>query len=256
MRKLLLSIFIICSFLCEAAPGEPMPKTLGQGGAAVASGGIDAVFTNPAALGGDVLFLGSQSYNLSLAGNTFAFAKGSGGVGARILASTSEEWTSTDFLLWAGKSFSIDEHLKAGIGLSGFLSTGANLTGRGAMLDGGLLWQADGIGVGLLWRNLAAIESGESYHGTCRFKPNSQLALGLAWQGESLGAAVDLWPEGGKVRWQAGVSFLVASFQLRLGCDGQVPSLGFSFSAGERMIEYSWRGGLVPVGYLGLKFIL
>ena len=226
MRKLLLSIFIICSFLCEAAPGEPMPKTLGQGGAAVASGGIDAVFTNPAALGGDVLFLGSQSYNLSLAGSTFAFAKGSGGVGARILASTSEEWTSTDFLLWAGKSFSIDEHLKAGIGLSGFLSTGANLTGRGAMLDSRLLWQAVGIGLGSV-AEPALLKAGRAITAQA-VQAESQLALGLAWRGAWVRQLI-FGLKGEKCAGRQ-VCLFVASFQLRLGCDGQVPSLGFSFS--------------------------
>lgn len=260
LRKLFFSIIIIISSCISAiaAPGEVLPQSLAQGGASVTKGSIEAVFGNPAGLrDANALFLGSQTYGLSLTGTSFALAKAEGGLGARILASPDPAaWGGTDLLLWAGKSFPLGKNVQGGVALSGFLSSGPNIAGNGAMLDTGFLWHRGQGKVGLLWRNIAAIESWRSYQGKSWYAPPRQAVLGLAWAGENLGAAVDLFPEGELWRWQVGVNFSLFGMDLRCGYDGTVSSFGAALDTGLRIIEYSWRGGQTPMGYLGLKFKL
>jgi hypothetical protein len=254
LRKLLFCLIGIVSFICQAAPGEPMPKSLGLGGASVSSAGVDAVFSNPAGLDGRTLFLGSQNYSWNLVGSSFAFVEKGWGLGSRVLAAADAMSGGMDFIFWAGKEVTVGENISAGLAFSGFSSAGPSISGRGASLDGGAIWRKGQGKVGLLWRNLAAIESWESYQGKSSHQPQCQVALGLAWEGEKFGAAADLWPEGENLKWQAGVCFSVSAFQLRLGYDDLVPSVGIAFDVGQRSIEYSWRGGQYPMSYLGLKF--
>ncbi len=260
MQKLLFSLIIIISssLFAVAAPGEIMPRSLALGSASITCGGIDAVFSNPGALfGNSALFVGSQTYGLSLSGTTFALAKDGGGLGGRILASPDPSaWGGTDLLLWAGKSVSFGEQLQAGVALSGFFSSAPNIGGRGAMLDLGFLWQGDRGKVGLLWRNLAGTETWQGPLWRSWHRPAQLPVLGLAWEGDIISAAVDFWPEGSDLRYGAGFSFSLLGLDLRLGYDGIVPSVGLSMAFGERTIEYSWRGGQGKMGYLGLKFAM
>lgn len=261
MQKLIISFIIIISSTLSAlaAPGEAMPQCIAQGSASVTCEGIDGIFSNPAALGEEknpLLFIGSQSYGLSLAGSCLAHIGEDGAFAARILASPDPAaFGGTDLLLWAGKSFSARD-FQAGVAFSGFYSTAPGVKGRGAMMDTGLLWKGEQGKIGLLWRNVTGRENWQSAGYSSSYRPPFYLVLGLALEEEAFSGRVDLWTEGQIWHWQGGVSFPLFGLKISVGYDMAAPSVGLAADLGQKTVEYSWRGGQVPMVYLGLKFKL